>query len=116
MNRSKAKASGQNGSLKSGVSNKSRISYMTECSKASTVVVTPNLISPLGAAPINEEANEDAVSFPDLEALPEDFIACRRCGTKLTEDEKIINARFVNEAMAAGRDISMFPLRLECFM
>jgi len=60
--------------------------------------------------PEEEGAEEDE----ELEARPEDFTCCNSCPINLTEDEKIINARFVNEAMAAGRDISLFPICIGC--
>ena len=51
----------------------------------------------------------------EIEAKPEDFLNCNNnCGKELSEDEKIINARFVNEALAASRDISVFPVCIEC--
>lgn len=50
----------------------------------------------------------------ELEAQPEDFINCNTCLRPLTDDEKIINARFVNEAIAAHRDISVFPICIAC--
>ena len=96
MNMSKA-----NGSVKSGMSKKSQVSRRTEYSRAQA------------PAPIDELLDDED---DQSEAVPEDFTNCRKCGTELTEDEKIINARLVNEAMVAGRDTSMFPLRLECFM
>ena len=43
-----------------------------------------------------EEAVDNESEF---EATPEDFESCRTCRNALTQDEKIINARFVNEAM-----------------
>lgn len=61
-------------------------------------------------APIVEEGYIDE----DLEAKPEDFISCINCLNGLSSDEKIINARFVNEAMAASRDISVFPICISC--
>ena len=33
------------------------------------------------------------------EAVPEDFKLCLTCKKALNEDERIINARFVNEAL-----------------
>ena len=59
--------------------------------------------------PIREQEIED-----ELEAKPEDFLACNVCGAALSTDEKIINARFVNEAMAAGSDITIFPVCIKC--
>ena len=49
-----------------------------------------------------------------MEAKPEDFIACNVCQKPLSQDEKIINARFVNEAMASGGDITIFPVCIKC--
>ena len=49
-----------------------------------------------------------------MEAKPEDFLACNVCQAALSTDEKIINARFVNEAMAAGSDITIFPVCIKC--
>lgn len=63
------------------------------------------------AVPIPEEEN---YSDDELEAKPEDFVSCISCLRSLTDDEKIINARFVNEAMAASRDISVFPICINC--
>lgn len=57
--------------------------------------------------PIQEELVTE-----DIEATPEDFTNCKNCQRLLTEDEKIINARFVNEAIQAARDISIFPVCL----
>ena len=53
------------------------------------------------------------VEDEELQARPEDFLTCKKCQKDLSDDEKVINARFVNEAMAAFRDISNFPT---CFM
>ena len=63
--------------------------------------------------PIEEEGPGDD-DEEELEARPEDFVNCNNCLRALTEDEKIINARFVNEAMAASRDISVFPICIAC--
>ena len=61
--------------------------------------------------PIPEDAGEEDNEY---EARPEDFVNCIHTLRPLTEDEKIINARLVNEAMAASRDISMFPMSIPC--
>lgn len=63
-------------------------------------------------SPITEE-NSDGNSS-EFEATPEDFEICKTCQGGLTEDEKIINARFVNEAIQAERDISIFPVCIAC--
>lgn len=60
--------------------------------------------------PIDEQDGEE----DELEAKPEDFLACNVCQKALSGDEKIINARFVNEAMAAGKDITIFPVCIKC--
>ena len=39
---------------------------------------------------------------------------CVMCGKALSSDEKLINARFVNEALATDNDISMFPVCIKC--
>lgn len=47
-------------------------------------------------------------------ASPNDFKLCITCNSCLNEDERIINARFVNEALEAGKDISVFPICIKC--
>ena len=64
--------------------------------------------------PIQEEQLLDGAIDSEVEVTPEDFINCKNCLRALTEDEKIINARFVNEAIQAARDISIFPVCLTC--
>ncbi len=48
------------------------------------------------------------------EAVPEDFKLCVTCKKALNEDERIINARFVNEALEQGKDITVFPVCIKC--
>ena len=48
------------------------------------------------------------------EAVPEDFKLCSTCKKMLNEDERIINARFVNEALERGKDITVFPVCIKC--
>ena len=60
------------------------------------------------------EAIAEMAEDDELEAKPEDFLACNVCQAALSQDEKIINARFVNEAMAAGQDITVFPVCIKC--
>ena len=48
------------------------------------------------------------------EALPDDFVSCNVCSKNLSADEKIINARFVNEAMQDMNDVSVFPICIKC--
>ena len=61
--------------------------------------------------------NPDAIAEQDIEdelvAKPEDFLTCNVTGKPLSQDEKIINARFVNEAMANNEDITVFPLSIK---
>ena len=56
----------------------------------------------------------ETYSKDDEEARPEDFTNCKTCSRELLEDEKIINARFVNEGLSAGRNIAIFPMCLTC--
>ena len=63
---------------------------------------------------IEEEGIGDTAEDLELVAIPDDFLACINCKTPLTQDEKIINTRFVNEGMAAERDITMLPLCFKC--
>ena len=59
--------------------------------------------------PISELVDEES----EFEVAPEDFDnICKSTNYELTEDEKIINARFANEALAEGRDISVFPVSI----
>ena len=60
--------------------------------------------------PIQELVEEEAV----FEVSPDDFKLCVMCGKALSADERLINARFVNEALATGNDISMFPVCIKC--
>lgn len=39
---------------------------------------------------------------------------CNACSASLTEDERIINARFIQSAASNGQDISMFPICVKC--
>jgi len=48
------------------------------------------------------------------QAKPSDFKVCLTCNRGLNEDERIINARFVNEALEGAKDISMFPICIKC--
>lgn len=64
---------------------------------------------------LDEEANEAGQEKLNLEeALPDDFVSCNVCSKNLTADEKIINARFVNEAMQDMNDVSVFPICIKC--
>jgi len=89
-------------------SHQSRVSYASKLSKMSAgqLKKAQERKTKLDAAPIVEEGPDDV----DIEATPEDFIACNSCLRELSQDEKIINARFVNEGIAACRDISAFPI------
>ena len=63
---------------------------------------------------IPEDANGEAAFDDDkeLEAKLEDFFSSQAFMNELSEDEKITYARFVNEAIAAGLDISVLPIWL----
>lgn len=97
------------GSVKTGASYRTYMSgKQSQKSKMSRVSMG------LAAANANAIQEEDGDYDNELEAKPEDFVACNSCVKQLTEDEKIINARFVNEALAASRDISVFPVCIAC--
>ena len=66
---------------------------------------TEPIDNPISEQPLDEESEE-------FEVTPEDFDKCQSTQYELTEDEKIINARFANEALAEGRDISVFPVSI----
>ena len=103
------------GSQRTGASYRS---YMTgkQSQKSKMSMGMNNRTGMLDAAAnaIPEEEGEGDYGENELEAKPEDFVACNNCVRQLSEDEKIINARFVNEALAASRDISVFPICIEC--
>lgn len=107
-------AAGVNNSsgLHSYKSYNSKISKISRKSKASLGVKAVKA-QPAAADPIPEEDVNGSFD-EELEAKPEHFVLCNTCLRKLTEDEKIINARFVNEAMAASKDISVFPICIAC--
>lgn len=65
---------------------------------------------PALAGPIQEEALDVEEEADEYDATPEDFSNGGDRRRSLTEDEKIINARFVEEALQAERDISLFPV------
>lgn len=110
----KAGAAGGLNSVKS--SKMSRISYNSKISRASKARGRAGA----GETGMHQVANpipeEDGPAEEEdiLEAQPEDFINCNNCLRQLNDDERIINARFVNEAMAASRDISIFPICIAC--
>ena len=64
---------------------------------------------------LGEQDIEDEIDA-ELEARPDDFLACnvRVCNQPLTEEEKEMNARFVNEVMAKGGDVTKYPVCIEC--
>lgn len=53
---------------------------------------------------------EDGMTVPDLDQ----FTNCNICNCALNEDERIINYRFMKQALEAGNDISVFPLCVKC--
>ena len=65
---------------------------------------------PALAGPIQEEALDVEEEVDEYDATPEDVSNGGDRRRSLTEDEKIINARFVEEALQAERDISLFPV------
>ena len=72
--------------------------------------MTMNETQPI-ETPISERGIDEESEF---EVQPEDFDECKVCKRELTEDEKVINARFVNEAISAQRDIALFPVCIAC--
>lgn len=65
---------------------------------------------PALAGPIQEEALDVEEEADEYDATPEDVSNGGDRRRSLTEDEKIINARLVEEALQAERDISLFPV------
>ena len=100
-------------SYKSHISKKSINSKYSRISRVSNANGNKTVPMPVRPEP-TPIPEEDAAFDEELEAKPEDFVSCNVCLKALTEDEKIINARFVNEAMAASRDISIFPICISC--
>lgn len=64
---------------------------------------------------LGEQDIEDEIDA-ELEARPDDFLSCnvRVCNQPLTEEEREMNARFVNEVMAKGGDVTKYPVCIEC--
>ena len=60
---------------------------------------------------VTDDIDEEVLN--KLTAEPEDFIWCIKCKDPLTQEEKVINANLVNEAMASGKDISLYPVCLK---
>lgn len=106
-------AASMKNSQKSKFSYKSELSRMSRKSKMSAANGNrgSNFTNAGPGSPIAEQDYDDD---SELEAKPEDFVSCNTCIRNLTDDEKIINARFVNEAMVASRDISVFPICIAC--
>ena len=49
-----------------------------------------------------------------LDELASTLSVCNSCGCALTEDEKIINARFIQQAASTDQDTSVFPICIKC--
>jgi len=96
----------QDASLKS--SYKSRVSQKTTNSKTAAIV---EQLATLDAA--QAEASP-AYSNKLVEELIGTLQVCNMCSNSLTEDERIINARFIQQAASNGQDISMFPICVKC--
>ena len=101
-------------SYNSKLSKLSKQSKVSRMSKQSRVLGGANNITGAGGPSNSPIPEEDDIIDQEIECKPEDFVTCSISGRPLTEDEKIINARFVNEAIAAHRDISMFPMSIAC--
>jgi hypothetical protein len=39
---------------------------------------------------------------------------CNCCSNPLAEDERVINARFIQQAASNGQDIGVFPICVKC--
>ena len=103
------------GSVRTGATQRSKMTGLqSQKSKMSRLSMGIKNKTGMQQAEVNAIQEEEVDYENELEAKPEDFIACNSCVKQLTEDEKIINARFVNEALAASRDISVFPVCIAC--
>jgi len=49
-----------------------------------------------------------------MDELTDSLKVCNCCGKDLNTDEKIINARFIQQASANNQDISVFPVCVNC--
>ena len=109
-----AKGGAAMGSIKS--SRISRVSYKSKTSLRSQggKVITGEHDINAHPETIQEEQEGPIDDDKTTEARPEDFTNCNICLLELSEDEKIISARFVNEALAAHKDISAFPVCIVC--
>lgn len=62
-----------------------------------------------------EDSRKDASRMSKLvEELIGTLQVCNSCTSALTEDERIINARFIQQAANNNQDISMFPICVKC--
>jgi hypothetical protein len=62
-----------------------------------------------------EKINDNpAYSNKLVEELIGTLQVCNNCSCSLNEDEKIINARFIQQAASNGSDISVFPICVKC--
>lgn len=83
--------------------------------KRKTSLKKINLKTEQIAEAANESEPEEVPKKPVEQIVgPKDFKVCVMCTKALNEDEKIINSRFVNEALEAGKDISVFPICIKC--
>lgn len=106
--------------MKSSINPHTSISYKSHVSskksRATNASLRKSQMPDLDEEPAayEEEAQQqdDAESLPS--AKPDDFLCCNLCKKELSLDEKVINARFVNEAIQTGRDISLFPICINC--
>ena len=92
---------------KKSCSIKSRLSQKTANSRAQQV------LDRMLAEPVAEQASP-AYSNKLVEELIGTLQVCNNCSNSLNEDERVINARFIQQAASNGQDISMFPICVKC--
>ena len=61
-----------------------------------------------------EPIEEEDVDVQELVATPEDLSTCTICAKTLSENEKLINTRFINEATTIEEDSAVFPVCFKC--
>ncbi len=67
----------------------------------------------LGNAELNAKEAERC-SAELIQQLMDSLQVCNVCNSMLNQDEKIINTRFIQQAVESGQDISVFPICVKC--
>ena len=57
---------------------------------------------------------EEDIDAQELEATEEDFTTCTVCQKTLSQNEKLVNTRFINEGMAVEQESAVFPVCFKC--